>query len=242
MIYSREFYSLNLRFAQRVALVTGQPFEQACLHYTNLYVRFGLGRDLNPAHPVWQDYIAGLRDGQDAIEWTFLFARQHKAQTTPDVSQPMFGCFSYSMWDNQRVRLHFHNREEAGVSPLSEERHPIRMSELRAMFVSIQQHEVGVKSVVGGSWLYHLDGYRKLFPLEFLATAKPGKQDYPYMTLWGQFLDRDGQVRQPLAARFIERLERQTTLEGLLDCFPLSVLYLEAPVEVFYPYFGIDNK
>ena len=91
MIYSGEFYSLNLRFARRVAQVTGQPFEQTCLHYTNQYVRFGLGRELNPAHPVWQDYVAGLKDAQDAIEWTFLFAQQRKAQTAPDVSQPNFG-------------------------------------------------------------------------------------------------------------------------------------------------------
>ena len=85
-------------------------------------------------------------------------------------------------------------------------------------------------------------GYRKLFPPAFLAIAKPGKQDYPGMTLWGQFVDRDGQVRQPQAVRFIECLERQITLEGLLGCFPLSLLYLEAPVEVFSPYYGIDNK
>ena len=146
------------------------------------------------------------------------------------------------MWDNQRVRLHFHNQEAAGVSPLSEERRLIRLSELCAMLVFIQQHEVGVKRMVGGAWLYHLEGYRKLFPPVFLATAKPGTQDYPYMTLWGQFVDRDGQVRQSLVVRFIECLERQTALEGLLGCFPLSVFYLEAPVEVFYPYFGIDNK
>jgi len=31
------------------------------LDYTNLYVRFGLGRDFDPAHPVWREYLSGLR-------------------------------------------------------------------------------------------------------------------------------------------------------------------------------------
>ena len=30
--------------------------------YTNFYIRFGLGRDFDPTHPGWQEYLTGLRE------------------------------------------------------------------------------------------------------------------------------------------------------------------------------------
>jgi hypothetical protein len=44
------------------------------------------------------------------------------------------------------------------------------------------------------------------------------------MPLWGQFLDRRGEVRESVARTFLWRLERQTSLDGLDRCFPLQVL------------------
>jgi hypothetical protein len=107
------------------------------------------------------------------------------------------------------------------------------------MFAFIHQHERGAESLVGGSWLYHVEAYRRLFPPAFLATAKPGGEDYAYMTLWGQFLDRNGRVREEAAMRFNGCLDRQDTLEGVLACFPLTVLYLEASIEEYYRFYGI---
>ena len=43
------------------------------MSYTNLYIRFGLGRDFDPAHPTWQEYLAGLHDPDDIAEWTYSF-------------------------------------------------------------------------------------------------------------------------------------------------------------------------
>lgn len=37
MNYPKQFFEINLRFAQRVADVSGRPIESALLHYTNLY-------------------------------------------------------------------------------------------------------------------------------------------------------------------------------------------------------------
>ena len=73
MGYSRDFYALNLSFANRVAQVASMPLEQALIKTTNLYVRFGLGRNLDYSHPVWQEYLSGLEQSADAIEWTYQF-------------------------------------------------------------------------------------------------------------------------------------------------------------------------
>jgi len=96
-----------------------------------------------------------------------------------------------------------------------------------------------METALGGSWLYHLEAYRRLFPPAFLSTVRPGKNDYPYLTLWGQFLDRNGQVRPEPARKFMDSLEMQTTLAGILGSFPLKALYVEAPLQAFYEFYAI---
>ena len=240
MNYCREFYALNLTFANKVQQVSGIPLPQVLLGYTNLYIRFGLGHALDPAHPVWQKYIHGINSTEDGVEWTYQFAQTQAKLISRGKEQPNFGCFSYSLWDGRCLRLHFHNQEQENISPLSENRVGARLDELGKMFNSVKREHLEVETVVGGSWLYNLSAYRRLFPPAFLSTARLGGEDYPYLVLWGQFLDRNGQVRPGPAGQFIDCMEKQNTLAGLLECFPLKVLYLEAPVEVFYSYYSIE--
>ena len=68
MIYAKAFFDLQLEFAQRVAILSELPLARALLDYTNLYIRFGLGRDFDPAHPSWREYLAGLQDTNDTRE------------------------------------------------------------------------------------------------------------------------------------------------------------------------------
>lgn len=42
-----------------------------------------------------------------------------------------------------------------------------------------------------------------------------------------------------MARPFRERLGRQSSLEGLDQCFPLQVLSVEAPVREFYEFYGV---
>jgi hypothetical protein len=58
------------------------------------------------------------------------------------------------------------------------------------------------------------------------------------MPLWGQFLDRHGEIRADVAGTFLGRLERQSSLEGLDDCFPFRVLTLEAEAGEFHDFYG----
>ncbi len=65
MIYAKAFFDLQFQFAEKVAVLSGLPLAEALLKYTNFYVRFGLGRDFDRAHPGWREYLAGLRDAGD---------------------------------------------------------------------------------------------------------------------------------------------------------------------------------
>ena len=93
--------------------------------------------------------------------------------------------------------------------------------------------------VVGVSWLYNLEAYRRLFPPSYVATAQVIGKRYQHMPLWGQFLDRHGKIRGGTAREFLDRLDRQSSLDGLEQCFPLQVLRVEAPLSEFYEFYGI---
>jgi hypothetical protein len=230
--YARGFFDLQLQFAETVSSLSGLPLGRTLLEYTNLYIRFGLGRDFDPANAGWQEYLMGLGGTSDRSEWTYQFYATRGSRVSPSVVAT-FGCFSYGRLGTDRIRLHFQNAEPDGRSPLGRACRDQRLIELRALFEHAKRTEPQPLWVVGASWLYNLDAYRRLFPQPYLATAHPLRGRFQHMPLWGQFVDRHGDIRTDMARQFRERLERQTTLDGLDRCFPLPVLGLEAPVEEF---------
>ena len=239
MRYARAFFALQLEFARRVSAIAGLPMADAVFTHTNLYIRFGLGRDFDPTHPGWREYLAGLHETDDHAGWTYRFylARPPRAGAPPLVATS--GCFAYARLDESRIRLHFDSAETDGRSPLGIERRDQRRAELAHLFAHVKRSAPGPLRVVGASWLYNLEAYRRLFPPAYLSTARvlPGR--YRHMPLWGQFVDRRGEVREKPAAELRARLMRQSSLESLDECFPLQVLGLEAPVSEFYDFFGV---
>jgi hypothetical protein len=115
-----------------------------------------------------------------------------------------------------------------------------RVAELAALFEHLKGGLGGHPlRVVGASWLYNVEAYRRLFPSSYLATARVIAGRFRHMPLWGQFLDRHGATRDNVTRQFLERLERQASLEGLDQCFPLQALSLEAPLQDFYDFYGV---
>jgi hypothetical protein len=220
-------------------VLSGLGWERALLDYTNLYVRFGLGRDFDPAHPVWRDYLAGLRNTPDDDEWTYRFYLTRAASPAGPAAEMTAGCFWYSRLEDGRIRLHFQNAESDGRSPLGIERHDRRRADLAALFDHVRRTWARPPRVVGASWLYNLSAYRRLFPTSYLATARPIGNRFRSMPLWGQFLDRCGEIREPATHEFVERLDRQSSMDRLDLCFPLQVLSLEASAAEFYDFYRI---
>jgi len=237
--YAKAFFDLQLRFAERVADLSGLPLVQTVLAYTNLYIRLGLGRDFDPARPGWREYVAGLQSAGDRGDWTYrCYLRRLPVPDSPAVVAT-FGCFAYAWLGDDRIRLHFRNTEPDGRAPLGVERRGQRRADLAALFEHARRNTRQPRSVVGASWLYNLEAYRRLFPPAYLATAHVIHGRFQHMPLWGQFLDRRGELKEPGARRLLERLGRQTSLDNLDECFPLQVLRLEAPVREFYDFYGV---
>ena len=237
--YAKAFFDLQVDFALKVSALSGLPLAQALLEYTNLYIRFGLGRVIDAAHPTWQKYVTGLGATVDPHAHTYDFYRREAQDDGGPPVAARFGCFAYARAGEGRIRLHFDHAGHGDVSPLSHTRKAERIGELAGLFVHVRRTEPGVIRVAGASWLYNIAAYRRLFPPPYLASARVVNDRFQRMPLWGQFLDRHGDVRPDMARRFHERLAAQQGLDQLARCFPYQVIAVEAPVRVFYDFHGV---
>ncbi len=238
MIFSKSFFDIQLQFAFKVARLLGLPLEKALLDYTNLYIRFGLGREFDHRHLVWREYPTGLANAVDAQEWTYRFVLKRPHNVIFPSVEANFGCFSYTD-GHASIRLHFQNSETKERSPLSKDCLSDRLSELRSLFEQVKGRHPATTRVFGTSWLYNLPAYRRLFPPSYLATAKIAARRFRNMSLWGQFLDRNGVVRPRMATTFQERLSQMRCLGDVDQCFSFQPLMLEAPVQHFYDFYDL---
>jgi hypothetical protein len=239
MNYPKKFFEINLRFAYKVSEITQQSVESTLLLYTNLYIRFGIGRDFDANNPIWQEYLEGLHRAADTTGWTYRFYLKQQQLVSLKSPALFFGCFSYTIVNGNRIRLHFHNNESPKQSPLGNDQIDKRLSELKNMFVCIKNDMNSPTSVIGASWLYNLEAYRRLFPSTYLATAQVGTNDFPFLPLWGQFIDHLGHVKENLVVQFLQCLDKQHRLDEIAKCFPFQVLHLESSVQEFYQFYSV---
>ena len=236
---AKDFFDLQFALAERVRELSGIPLEAALFERTNLYVRLGFGRDFDFDHEGWQSYLTGLRGAADSREWTYRFYRRDpEAKTAPAVAAT-FGCFSYAVPDGHHVRLHFRDTEADEVSPLGAARINQRRSELSALFAHLKPGLDQAIPVVGASWLYNLEAYRRLFPPVYTSTASPIRGAFRSMALWGQFINRRGEVRTPVAVPFLKALAEASDLADVGECFPLQALTARASLREFYDFYEV---
>ncbi|WP_395069837.1 hypothetical protein [Paraburkholderia silvatlantica] len=238
----RAFYDLQVRFAHTAARLAERPLAAALLDCTNLYVRFGAGRAFDRMHPLWAAYIDGLDEHASVAqqcEWTWRYLQRCPTHlAAPEVILTV-GCFSYAQEPHGEVRLHFNAQAgNNGMSALDSRQLAARQGELRTLIGQLRGrlHESGRASddvlVHGTSWLYNVPAYRRIFPVAYLASARPVSR-LRALSLWGQFLDRNGCVRNDAAAMLLARIDRASAFTDLLSCFPLQALAVQASVGVF---------
>ena len=242
--YAKKFLTLQVKFAQKIAEVSKQALPEVLIDYTILRTLFNLRVSHDIPHPLWDAFITGLELSDNSEDWTYDFYLQ-RMTVNSDTSDErrFFGCFSYVYpWRSTRkLRLHFENREISEHGALSKAKMTTRKSELSAMFRYIQANHPDIDTVRGGSWLYNIPAYCRLFPPDYVKTVKPVGYEYEttFWALWGQFIARNGSIRQPAAAQFLECLNKQKTVENCLQCFPYQVLRPECAIEIFYDFYNL---
>ena len=238
----RDYFELQLMFATSLADPLGLTPADAVARYTNLRKRFGL--DAAEGAAEWARYLEGLEaagGGAASLDWTVCFHSQAPRDTRP-TDQARFGCFAcVAPIEDGTVRIHFTNRTgDPDVGPLAAARLNDRLSELRAMFGFVRDSWPRARSVLGGSWLYNLEAYRRLFPPAYGGSAHPveGPVRLTGSSTWGQVLDHRGRVKPAARDHLLARLD-SLDLEAPWRAFPLQALWASAPIEAFFTHYGI---
>ncbi|HEY6286039.1 MAG TPA: hypothetical protein VIX20_10285, partial [Ktedonobacteraceae bacterium] len=239
MLYPPKFFSLQLTFARKITQLTQRPYHDTVLNMTALYRILGLDWSLDPRHPVWQTYLKGLHQEGTDTDWSYQFYLE-RADQIPSYHKPRWGCFSYEYWSERRmIHLHFANLDGSGYGPLSHQRKEARLAELWSMFMHIKRVHPDAVAVHGSSWLYNVEAYCRLFPVEFRLSARTDTPHLIARSLWAQFLRHDGRLNEERAEVFLDRLNRLEEEHQYAQCFPYQVLITEAPISLFYTFYGL---
>lgn len=246
MPYPTAFLEIQVTFARRMAELNGTPFPESLLHQTALYRILGLDWSLDPHDPVWQRFLGALPEHGPEMDAAYRVYADRCAQgliPDYDTSRPHWGCFSYEYDPDARtIRLHFVNLDTTGAGPLSAARKEVRLAELRSMFAHIRREHPDAERVKGGTWLYNRAEYRRLFPSEYGASARV---DHPHLIargLWGQFLRHGNRMHDEVTAGFLSRLAELRDAAEYAACFPYQNLLTDAPIHLFYPFYGIGQS
>ncbi|MCP5265334.1 MAG: hypothetical protein H6934_04455 [Burkholderiaceae bacterium] len=240
MIYSIEFFDLQLRFAAKVAELVGVPLAQAIGSHTNIFVRLGFGTRLDHSDSDWSMFASSLSSARDPLTRTYEVYRQRAHISQGPKMEASVGCFSIAPFGPDAVRIHFKTGAESPHSPLSLSNMRARRTELAEVVSRAAARGRNVQ-VVGASWLYSLPCYRRLFPESYLAGLTPMAHPYDRMPLWGQFLRRDGSVRTGPVDHFNAHLASAKTAADLSACFPLQVLRTSGRADAFLVGLGADR-
>jgi hypothetical protein len=239
VIFPKGFLSLQLEFAKKASDLVSVPLDKALFEYTSLPVRFGVSFSaLTEDNPIWQEFLAKLNTNNDLLETVYGYHLEKMKDASPMRYQ--FGCFSYdAIEDEGGIRLHFANNDSPEPGVLSDQRIDQRKSELSQMFQDVKLKHPAFTFVISSSWLFNVESFKRLFPESFTKNMITKNNDYRSLGIWGQFIDKYGEIKDELARQFIEAIHAATSFKELEECFPLKELKAEANITDFYSFYNV---
>ena len=232
-----QYFSLQLRFAERYAIAAGVPFCLSIAHCTNLRRRLNLWGPAGASR--WNDLLVRVGDSvtgrSDALSMCMeLYENRPRLST-----EQAFGCFSFDAPDTTgTLRIHFVPPENTSTSPLASANIGARVQELCALFSHVRRTEPNVLSVRGVSWLYNRDAYRRLFPRSYAMSIQPVATSLHLngSSTWGQVLNWRQEVNPDVRDALLARLATMRA-EAPWETFPLQALTATGDIGKFYEVF-----
>jgi hypothetical protein len=238
----RDWFALQLDFAETLAAKSDIPLDEAVTFYTNLHRRFGFGRPAQGKRSAAWDAFArdlvGLTTRDERLACVMELARERFVSWS-DPARGRFGCFAFDPPQQGAVRIHFSpNDTEGGVGPLSRAKVAKRVNELREMFAFLRAEHPESRVVVGGSWLYHIEAYRRLFPPAYIASLALHTSPSALTggSWWGQFLDHDQNVLAERVDAFSKNLLHLEPAAAW-KVFPMPAMTARAGIDVFHEHY-----
>lgn len=241
MTYSKDYFQLQLIFAQKISGITHQKMEDVLLQYTSFYKTFGIaGWDFDLNNRTWKKFSKKIIKSSDILSTVYDFYLEQLKLRNQKTGGEFFGCFSYEFDKTKKtISIHFRNADNPSPGALSKDRIEVRLDELTKTFRDIYKNHKDATKVLGFSWLYNLESYKRLFPPEYTKNCKVVSNWFKSGSLWGQFLDSAGELKKELASDFVKCISEKETVKEIENCFPFKVLEPKAELKYFYKFFGI---
>lgn len=239
----KEIYDISIDFAKRVSELKPTSFEQALIEYTPipsaLFVPAPEFPKKDPTQPLWLEYLAYIQN-KEIKDATYKFIgiqaeiREKNRPTKPKDETPKPCFFFYPTDDSAQV--HFNNNEGPEPGPLSKERVSARLVELKEDVNKLHTEHPEVKTICGYSWLYNINAYKRLFPIEFTQTAKIDYSDFAW-NVYGQFLNSNKELKVDMIKDFKEKMDASKTFDELMNSIEFPPLRVSAPIGVFLNFY-----
>lgn len=239
MLYSKEFFKIQLQFARIISRKKHIPYPQALYQYTCIYVRlFGYSDENRPnvTNKCWTEFIDNLPKTQvDQLNYVYQTYIKYESLPKPKSNMKRFGCFSYSYHvDINQYELHFGAHDPKGN--LGSDRIKARIADWTNLFQSIYDEKKKNTTTKISTWLLGINAFSRLLPKEFIKEAHPLYRDHAQnFTYWGPLLNRFGKVKSDMKKAFLHsaNIENYTHIE---DYFPRRALTSEIKTEVFFDF------
>jgi hypothetical protein len=243
---SRGLFAVQLHFADVFSARAGIPLAEAITFHTNFHRLFAYGNlSKQGADPEFLALVDRAIAAPDAVTRLdhFVSAYATRPQDPWPSDRFPFGKHFACEAPNAEgiVRIHFRNRvNNDPTGPLHVSRIAERRADLAELFGHVARTWPQSKTVMGASWLYNTEGYRRLFPKAFADSRTPllGPRPIHGLSTWGQFLDFRGGVKPQIAEQFYANLKTLDASQPWLS-FPYQVLTTIAPFEAFRREYGV---
>ena len=217
--YGREFTKLSVWYVRKRILEGESDFENGFNERVNIFRHTSLA--IGGKHPTSGDVIPEWNAILGDVEKVFD-SHIHDEDTTV-LEEKSLALFSpilearvktfklgrteprpYEAWScdyyKNYVNIHIHNTY-VPESPLSEKRIEFAAALIR-LLEDTQNSNPEVDTVSCGSWLNSVPTFQELFPAQWMANAKSGRNVRYTLGHWGQFTTRQGDFHARNGARF----------------------------------------
>lgn len=238
------YFDAQVQFAEKWSEITGEDATKTLLEKTALYRRIWQQKaPLDRVPENWTGLLDGLgKDAKNKDVTSLLYgayiAQPHSAYTPPVHT----GAFGYDyLADKHIVKIHFTNPER-GESPFSEENMQKRRQEFKQKLEAVLVDHPDAETLMSASWIRSTSSYRSMSPPDIAEQQSLMAPDMAFGgdSLWGQFIDKNGNTNQRVYDQFINAIGRAHSVDDLLAAFPYKVLKAEDPISKYYEYYGVD--
>jgi len=225
--YPKELINLIIQYAKKRSQISGLELIESIKNFTPVYYLIGnYDWEFKEDSIYWQEFLQRYKNGEDLVELVYdMYIKNYQEFS----NFKWFGCFRYRFVVNNST---------SKEGPLALSQRGKRLKELKDLFEDVKENYPNAKYVQGGSWLYNLESYKRLFPKEYTNNMKSISPKPQMLVIWGQFINSEWGVKKDMAEEFLSRLEKAKTEKDLENVFELKELFPKGDIKYFYDFYS----